>query len=172
MKIMRISEKIGYIGKNNRQMQKMISLGEAYSLWTLTEVRYDSLITSKTLYELAKDADLKIIIEKGIDILQSQEDTLEKLMKEFVIPMPDKPPEHANISVDMNSVTDKFIFREIYNGMSNTIFKHISNYQRAHGSFLRETFRKFLNQEMDLYDEFYEYGKLKGYLHEPPTFRI
>lgn len=172
MKIMRLSEKIGYIGKNNRQMQKMISLGEAYSLWTLTEVRYDSLITSKTLYELAKDADLKIIIEKGIDILQSQEDTLEKLMKEFVIPMPDKPPEHANISVDINSVTDKFIFREIYNGMSNTMFKHISNYQRAHGSFLRETFRKFLNQEMDLYDEFYEYGKLKGYLHEPPTFRI
>lgn len=172
MKLMRISEKIGYIGKNNRQKQKMVSLGEAYSLWTLTEYRYDSLITSKTLYELTKDADLRIIIKKGIDVLQSQEDTLEKLMKEFLIPMPDKPPEHANISIDINTVTDKYIFREIYNGMSNTMFKHLSNYQRAHGSYLRETFRSFLNQEMDLYDEFYEYGKLKAYLHDPPTFRI
>jgi len=172
MKIMRISEKIGYIGKNARQKQKMLSMGEAYSLWTLLEFRYDSLITSKTLYELAKDADLKIIIEKGIEVLQSQEDTLEKLMKEFLVPMPDKPPEYANIAADINTISDKFIFREIYNGMSNMMFKHISNYQRAHGSYLREIFRKFLNQEMDLYDEFYEYGKLKGYLHEPPSFRI
>lgn len=172
MRLMRISEKIGYISKNNRQKQMMISLGEAYSLWALTELRYDSLITTKTLYELTKDVDLKTIIKRGIDVLQSQENTLEKLMKEFLIPMPNKPPEYANICIDVNTVTDKFIFREIYNGMSNTMFKHISSYQRAHSSNLREVFRKFLNMEMDLYDEFYEYGKLKGYLHEQPLFRI
>jgi len=172
MKIMRLSEKIGYIGKSNRQKQKMITLGEAYSLWSLTGFRYDALITSKTLYQLTKDTDLKMIIERGINVLQAQEDILEKLMKEFLIPMPDKPPEYANIAVDINTVTDKYIFREIYTGMSNTMFKHISNYQRAHGSYLRETFRKFLIQEMDLYDEFYEYGKLKGYLYQEPTFRI
>ena len=172
MKIMRLSEKLGYAGKSNRQKQKMITLGEAYSLWSLTGYRYDALITSKTLYQLTKDTDLRIIVKRGINVLQSQEDTLEKLMKEFLIPMPDKPPEYANIAVDNNTVTDKYIFREIYSGMSNTMFKHISNYQRAHGSYLREVFRRFLMQEMDLYDEFYEYGKLKGYLYEEPTFRI
>jgi protein subunit release factor A len=172
MKIMRISEKIGYIGKNNRQKQKMLTLGEAYSLCSLMEFRYDALITTKTLYEFSKDMDLKIIIERGINVLEAQESTLEKLMKEFLIPMPDKPPKYANISVDVGTITDKFIFRDIYNGLSNTMFKHISNYQRAHGSYLREVFRKFLIQEMDLYDEFYEYGKLKSYLHEQPAFRL
>jgi protein subunit release factor A len=117
---MRISEKIGYIGKNNRQKQKMLTLGEAYSLCSLMEFRYDALITTKTLYEFSKDMDLKIIIERGINVLEAQESTLEKLMKEFLIPMPDKPPKYANISVDVGTITDKFIFRDIYNGLSRT----------------------------------------------------
>lgn len=57
-----------------------------------------------------------------------------------------------------------------HNGISNMMFKHISNYQRAIRSSFRETFRKFLNQEMDLYDQFYEYGKLKTYLLETPLY--
>ncbi|WP_366924651.1 DUF3231 family protein [Metallumcola ferriviriculae] len=171
MKIMKFSERIGYIGKGSREKQEMISLGEAYSLWTTLEMRYDALITSKTLFELAKDEDLKKIIKDGIKVLSSQKETLEKLMREFRIPMPSKPPEEANIVIDINTVTDKYIYREIYNGMANFMFKHVSNYQRANGSYLREDFRRFLIQEMDLYDSFFEYGKLKAYLHEEPTFR-
>lgn len=86
--------------------------------------------------------------------------------------MPSKPPEEANIAVDPNTITDRYIYREIYNGVANFMFKHITNFQRAHGSYMREVFRKFLIQEMDLYDCFYEYGKLKAYSHEEPSFRL
>lgn len=171
MKIMRLSEKIGYLSKSTRKKGRMIVIGEAYSLWTLLTQRYDALITSKTLYEFAKDSDLKKIVKDGIEVLESQKNTLEKLMQEFNVPMPAKPPEHANFMVDINTISDKFIYREIYDGMANAMFKHISCFQRANSSYLREVFRKFLTQEMDLYDSFYEYGKLKAYIHESPSFR-
>ena len=168
---MRIAEKIGYLGKTPREKQSMISLGEAYSLWNTLEKRYDKLMSTQVLFEFIKDYDLKKIVGDGIEVLKVQITGLERLMKEFCIPMPGRPPEEANFIVDINTVTDQFIFREIYNGMEDFMFKHISNFQRAHGSYLRETFRNFLNQEMDLYDAFYEYGKLKGFLQEPPSFR-
>lgn len=171
MKIMRFTEKIGYLGKTPREKQTMIGVGEAYSLWNTLEKRYDKLTATQVLIEFAKDYDLKKIIQDGIEVIKDQIIALEKLTKEFCVPMPSRPPEGANFVIDINTITDQYIYREIYNGMGNFMFQHISNFQRAHGSYLRETFRKFLIQEMDLYDAFYEYGKLKGYLHEPPSFR-
>lgn len=171
MKIMRIAEKISRLGKKTKEKQKYISVGEAYSLWTSLEIRYDTLITTKTLLRFVKDRDLRIIIEKGIETLEFQVKSIEELVKEHAIPMPNRPPADCNITVDKDAVTDQFIYREIYNGMSNMMFKHLSNYQRANSSILREAFRKYLNQEMDLYDQFYEYGKLKAYLVETPSFK-
>lgn len=170
MKIMSILEKAGF-SADSEENQTLISIGEAYSLWTSLVSRYDSLISTKTLLEFVKDDDLKMIIRKGIEVIESQKIELEKMTRKFSIPMPSRPPEDCTVPVDINTVTDQFIYREIYNGMSNEMFKHISNYQRAHGSYLREIFRKFLNEEMDLYDKFYEYGKLKTYLIETPSFR-
>jgi len=172
LKIMRFSEKIGYLRKTSKVKQTMIGLGEAYSLWNTLEKRYDILISTQVLHEFTKDYDLKRIIGDGIEVIKYQITVLEKLMREFRIPMPNRPPQEANIVIDINTVTDQYIYREVYNGMSDFMFKHISNFQRAHGSYLRERFRKFLIQEMDLYDAFYEYGKSKGYLHEPPSFRV
>ncbi|EHQ88960.1 DUF3231 family protein [Desulfosporosinus youngiae] len=171
MKIMRLAEKIGYLGKTSEAKRRMISLGEGYSLWHAMVLRYDSLIETKTLLEFVKDTDLKMIIRKGIKVMEEQKETLEQLAKEFSVPMPQRPPEEPNSVIDLNTMSDRFVFRKIYEGMSNTMFKHITNYQRAHGSYLREIFRTFLDEELDMYDKYYEYGKLKSYLHEPPTFR-
>lgn len=171
MKIMRVVEKLGSWGKTPNEKMTLIGLGEAYSLWSVLEKRYDKLITTQILIAHINDYDLKLIVEHGIKILHGQIISLEKLVKEFRIPMPSRPPEDAIFNVDLNAITDRQIYREIYNGMGDFMFKHLSNFQRSRSSYLRESFRKFLNEEMDLYDAFYEYGKLKGYLNEPPSFR-
>lgn len=72
MKIARFTERISYQGKSPQEKQQMISLGEAYSLWTTLEMRYDALMTSKLLLQMAKDEDLKKIIKHGIEVLNSQ----------------------------------------------------------------------------------------------------
>lgn len=171
MKVMRLAEKISQLSKKTSDKQKLLSLGEAYTLWTSLVIRYDTLITTKIYLSFVKDRDLRVIIEKGVETLQYQLESLERWVKEYGIPMPSRPPADCNTAVDKNMITDQIIFREIHNGMSNMMFKHISNYQRANSSLLRESFRKYLNQEMDLYDQFYEYGKLKGFLLEPPSYK-
>ena len=172
MKVMRLAAQISRIASRAPKKQTLISIGEAYSLWTSLVVRYDTMITTKTFLQFVKDRDLRFIVGKGIETLEYQTDKLEELLKEYGIPMPNRPPADCNVTVDSNTVTDQFIYREIHNGLSNMMFKHLSNYQRATSSSLRELFRKFLNQEMDLYDQFYEYGKLKSYLLETPSFRV
>ncbi len=172
MKISSLSEKLGYLGKDNKQKQTMITLGEAYSIWKMLVIRYDALFTTKMLLDFTKDGDLKKIITDGIEVLETQKNILENLTKDFSIPMPNRPAEDSNVTADINTLTDRFIYREIFDSLSNTMFKHMSNFQRANSSYLKQIFRNFLNQEMDLYDAFFEYGKLKAYLNEPPSFRI
>lgn len=172
MKIMRLSERIGYIGKSKREKQQMISIAEAYSLWKGLVFRYDSVGITRINYEFVKDADLKLIVKDGIQVLEEQIVFLENMMREFLVPMPSKPPAYANICADINALTDRVIFRDIFNGMQNAMFEHISSFQRSRSSIFREVFRKFLIQEMELYDRYYEYGKLKAYLNETPSFRI
>ncbi len=169
MKIMKLAEKIGQLGKTTEEKQKYITMGEGYSLWTTLVSRYDCAITTKTLLNFVKDEDLRFIVKKGLRVLESQVEVLEDLCREFGVPMPSRPPQDCTVVVDNNILTDEFIFREIYNGMSNMMFKHLSNYQRAHNSSFRETFKKNLDEELDLYDNFYEYGRLKTYLMEPPS---
>ncbi len=171
MKIAGLGEKIGYLGKSKKQKQTMITLGEAYSIWKLLVMRYDALFTSKMLLDFTKDQDLKKIVTDGIEVLETQKNVLEQLTKDFSIPMPNRPAEDSNVAIDINTLTDRYIYRHIFDSLANTSFKHMSNYQRANSAYLRETFRNFLNEELDLYDAFFEYGKLKGYLNDPPSFR-
>ncbi len=171
MKLMRLSERLGYRGKSSSEKGSMISIGESYAVWTALVWRYDAIADTMILLTFAKDEDLKIIIKDGLGVLEAHKEQLEKLTKEFGIPMPGRPPDEANVAIDINVVTDQFIFRQIYIGIADSLFKHLSYYQRSHGSYLREYFRKAFQEELQLYDEFYEYGKQKSYLHEPPSFR-
>ncbi len=172
MKFTRIGEKIGYLGKKPKEKAAMISIGEAYSIWTTLVYRYDALMTTKILGSFVKDEDLKRVVQRGLTILESQREQLEELAKEFNIPMPARPPESANVAADISTLTDELIYREIYSGLGDMMFKHVSSFQRAHGSRIRKVFRNFIETEMELYDSFYEYGKLKAYLNETPSFRL
>lgn len=171
MKIAELGEVITNIGKSTKDMQRNISAGEAYHIWNTLVSRYDALNITNIFAGFTKDNDLKMIINDGLHVLNYEVNVLEKLMKEYGIPMPEKPPEQANITQDVNAITDKTIFRDIFHGIRDILKLYIHYFGESPTSHVRETFRSFVRKEMDLFDRFYEYGKLKGYLHETPTFR-
>lgn len=171
MKIIEFTEKISKFGKSTRDKQNLISVGEAYHLWRTLINRYDALNITNILRDFTKDNDLKKVIDDGLKVLLDEIDDLEAYMKEFGIPMPSKPPEHANIAFDVNAITDQTIYREIQSGMQNALQLLMDHFSQAQSSTLRELFRKLIQREMELYDKYFEYGKLKGYLHETPIFR-
>jgi len=171
MKIASITEKLGSLGKSSKEKQKTISIAEADAIWGTLVDRYDAINLINTLLNAVKDEDLKMVIREGLGVLNYQVKILEALMKTYSIPMPSKPPEQANVIIDLNALTDRAIYRTIHNGMNKALHMHTNHYSISKDSSVREPFRKFLNVEMDLYDKYMEYGKQKGYLHEEPTFR-
>lgn len=171
MKIKEITEKLGNVGKNKKSTQSSISISEAHYLLITVISRYDAYHLTNILEPQVKDEELKRIVQKGLGLLEQQINTLEKLLNEFNIPMPDKPPENVNLSVPISTINDKTIFRLIHTGMKTSLMTYLNVFRQSPMSYIRESLRGLLNKEMEAYDMFYEYGKLKAYLHESPPFR-
>lgn len=172
MKITKIAEQIGVIGRKEHDREKLISICEAHVVNETLVAKYDALHLTNILLVFTKDDDLKIIIQDGIEALKKQIDVLEKLMDTFNIPLTNRPPDHINHSnIDINIFEDPVIYKIIHSGMQGDLMLLIDGYKHAISSIIREAFRNSLNIEMDLYDAFTDYGKAKGYLTPQPTFR-
>lgn len=172
MKINTISEKIGFMGKETKEKKTMITISEAYSIWNLLDKKYSALITTKILIDQIKDTELKKIVLDGLEILENHKKELEKLTKEFSITMPERPAEDSNTSINYETITDKFIYRLIIESISTSMFQELSAYQKSNSSMIRDVFMKHLLKEIELYDGFYEYGKMKAYLQDAPAYRL
>lgn len=160
------------MGKSPKERSEQISSGEAQFLWHLLVERYDILETTNLLKTLAKDEDLKMIISKGHKVLLKQINDIEKTMKNYGIPLPLKPPEDISTTNTCNEITDRYIFRRIFRGIQQFLFTHLNCFAKASSDQFREKFRKYLLEELDMFDKLYEYGKMKNYLVQPPTYKI
>ncbi|NLT95035.1 MAG: DUF3231 family protein [Clostridia bacterium] len=172
MKITKIAEQIGSITRKDQDREKLLTICEAHVIWETLIAKYDDLHLTNILLIFAKDEDFKIILQDGIEALKKQIDILEKLTDTYNIPLPKRPPDHVNHSnVDINIFEDTTIFRTIHCGMQGSLILLMDGFKHAVSATIREAFRKALNIEMDLYDAFTDYGKMKGFLVSGPTFR-
>jgi len=171
LKTTSIVERLGKLGKSTKEKQRLMSIADAYLIWTNLVAKYDALNFTSTSFTLTKDEDLKLVLTQGMSVLKRNIKILEGRMKELGIPLPDKPPEDVRITVDVNAITDRQIYKNIFGGIQGALSMLINAFSHATASRNREMFRQILAEEMDLYDQYREYGKVKGYLTEPPTFR-
>lgn len=148
---------------------KSLHHGEIFEIWAHLVSRYDVLKKTQILYSYAEDADFKTVINEGIDILQGQIDQLENICKEYSVPLPDRPPADVTSSSNNNPLwSDKMIYREILNGMGQFLDTHIRTFRFLWADDLRPIIVEFIKKELDLYDDWMKYGKLKGWLNMPP----
>ncbi|KJS21371.1 MAG: hypothetical protein VR72_10705 [Clostridiaceae bacterium BRH_c20a] len=172
MKITKIAEQIGNIGKRDDQKEKLITISEAHTIWETLTAKYDAMHLTNILLIFTKDDALKIIIKDGIEALKKQIVIMEKLMNNYNVPLTNRPPEKIHHSdIDINIMTDQVIYRTIHTGMQGNLMLIVDGFRHAISSIPREAFRNIMIIEMDLYDAFTEYGKLKGYLLSEPSFR-
>jgi hypothetical protein len=172
MKITKIAEQIGVLGKKDQDREKIITISEAHVIWETLVAKYDALHLTNILLIFAKDDDLKIIINDGIEALKKQINSLEKLMDTYNIPLTNKPPDHINHSnIDINVFDDRTIYKTIHSGMQSDLMLIMDGFRHSISANVREIFRRAINIEMDLYDAFTDYGKFKGYLSTEPSFR-
>ncbi len=171
MKIIEQIEKIGDMGKSKHNKQDDLTVAEVFHLWNHLVMRYEILETTNILSNFAKDEDLKEILDKGINILNEQINRLENVMKEFGIPFPERGAKELDSTINLDIINDKFIYKHIRGGIRTMIPSHVSGFLHSQSSKIRDIFKEFLVKELDVFDKFTEYGKLKSYTPQAPVYK-
>lgn len=148
--------------------------GEAYHLWDHLTFRYDNIETTQRFYGVTHDGDFKLMIKKGLqDVLKEQATLLEKECLYFGLPLP-KGPTNVVISVENTEfMDDDHIYRLIFSGMQGaTVFHAQAVKQSVTNDRVRKIFKQLLIEEIDIVDKFIILGKMKGWLHVPPQYKL
>lgn len=171
MTITSFVQKMADFTKSAEEKQKIITVSEVWHLNNHLQMRYDVLETTHILKNYTASQDLVFILEQGVKVLQNQVEMLEALMGEYQIPLPLRPAFDSNSTANIEIVTDRYIFRRVFKGIQSFIPIHATAFTQSTDPRIREIFKSFLYQEIELYDKFMEYGKIKGFDYVPPRYR-
>ncbi|MBU7006799.1 DUF3231 family protein [Phosphitispora fastidiosa] len=171
MKIPSIYQQITDLTKSPEQKQQEINISEVWHLNSHLQMRYDVLETTNILKNCAQSPELRLILNSGIETLQNQIHKIEKIMGDYGIPFPARPPFDAKTIANVEMITDRYIFRRILRGIQDMIHVHAMAFTQSTMPVLREQFKIFLFQEIEIYDKLFQYGKIKEFLETPPHYK-
>jgi hypothetical protein len=165
-------EKITSLGKSRTDKQKLLNSIEVGMIWDVLAARYDTIETTRVLLSFAKDKDLKFILQQGEKFLSREARIMEELTIEFGIASPMRPSANPLSIHDTEVVTDRYIFRQVLNGIQSFLPVLTYAFTRSISARIRDIFASFIAEELKLYSEFMEYGTFKGWVNSPPAFRL
>ena len=159
-----------HLGRAETAKAPILDAGEAFLLWDHLVSRYDTIEQTQIYQNFAHDPDLKLILLKGLSAtLEKQVDRLEAEMNTFKMPLPSRPPKSVRIEANSGVLEDRFLFKEVFTGIQNFLDNHTRTVRSlVTNDPLRKMFINFAKEELDLFDMFVKYGKLKGWLQTPP----
>ncbi|GAB6100127.1 hypothetical protein JCM16358_20060 [Halanaerocella petrolearia] len=92
-------------------------------------------------------------------------------MKHYGVALPKKPPANSKTGLNIEIITDEYVFRQIFTGIQQFLTVHMQAFIQISSPKLREQFKNFLLDEIKVYDKFFEYGKFKEWVIGPPSYR-
>ena len=171
MELIELIQEILGTNKSPKDNQKEINAMEVGHLWNLLVARYDVLHTTQLLHGFTDDTDLKSILKRGLKMLEGQIKTNENLLEKYGIPLPQKPPVSSTPTENVEEITDQYIFRRLFRGIQGFIPILCKAFTDTANSEIRDYFQGILIKEIQTFDKLVEYGKLKGWLHRPPSYK-
>ena len=143
---------------------------EAFLLWDNLVSRYDIIHVTQLYLNAIHDVDFKLIMKKGLmAILEKQVNILEQKMDLYHLPLPDRPPKSVKFFLTGNVVNDEYVYHKLFKGIQNSIdglVKSVVSF--VYNDDLRRLFFEYLQKELEVYDDLCKYGKLKGWMRNPP----
>lgn len=157
------------------EVNEVISCSTAAHLWDHLTFRYDNIHQTKLLLSYVNDIMLRKIIERGLNKIVHQADTLEVECKRFGITMPKRPSEVIINFQTTNAflISDDHIYRTILCGLQGASILHADALKECTvNDRIRGIFKKFLLEEVGFYNNFVKLGKAKGWLNPVPLYRV
>lgn len=164
-------QKIANFGKSPKEKQKIINVIEVFYVWDILVTKLDILETIQLFENFIDDYDLKLINSKVKDGIITGITAMEKLMTEYALPFPERPPAGIKTTVNLEQVTDRYIYQSLYESIQAFFFILASGFMNSGTPEVRKAIKNHLHLTMELQEILVEYGKLKGFLNEPPLYR-
>jgi hypothetical protein len=160
------------IFKKSRGTQEQLDIQEAFNLWNALRVRYNSIETVQLYKNFTHDQDFNLLLSKFIITWNGQGKRYETLAEKLRVKVPKKPPRDFKSSFKLNEFTDDLIFRRIFNDMTAELYFLATAYRSSTtNDGVRQIIRQDLKSHLDDFELLYKYGKLKGYMDEPPAYK-
>lgn len=159
------------IGKSTREKQKNINVSEVFYAWDIMAAKLDIMETVQIIENFIDDIDLKFIAGQLADGLQSGLTDMERIMVNYGIPFPMRPPVSSNTTFVLEQFTDRDIYLSIFEAIQSFFPILGSGFMNSTNPQIRKSFKNHLLLTMELQELIVEYGKLKGFYNEPPVYR-
>ncbi len=163
-------ENISLMGLSVGEKQNLIGVNETWYTWDILVAKYDAIYTIDVLMNTTKDLDLELLCKKVLKLYVEVAKTLEGLMAEYAVALPERYPERVTIG-KTEIVTDKFIYLTMFDTVQSIIKLSATAFSQSMSPYIRKKHKKVLLTNVRIFEIIVEYGKLKNYLIMPPVYR-
>jgi hypothetical protein len=160
------------IFKQSRGLKQEIDIKEVYNVWNLLRARYLSADTIRLFKDLTHDRDFTILLGRLLGQWEKHIQDYETVVKKYQLKAPDRPPYDYKTSLKVNQMTDVYIFKRIYNDVVAQMYSLVTAYRTSTtNDGIREIIREDLEAHIKSFETIYKYGKLKGWMDDPPAYK-
>jgi hypothetical protein len=153
------------------QLEEQLSTSEAFHIWDHITMRYEQIELMGVFSNFAHDTEFKVILQHGLYIYNKQVNKLEQLALKLNIPLPNRPALPVLSPIDPETVTDKFMYRIILSWELSSLDTHVKAIiETIRNDSLRKLWSGLLNTELEYYDKYLKYGKMKGWTRVVPIY--
>jgi spore coat protein CotF len=151
-----------------------LDTGEAFHLWDHLTYRYDNIEKTEIFHDFAYDGDFKLLLKVGLQgVLKKQTSMLEKELEYFGIPIPKHPPNVITPPDNTEILKDEFMYKDLSTGMHGAAIMHAQALkQSTTNNRVQNIFHELLLAEISMLDKLIKFGKVKGWLHPTPQYRL
>ena len=152
-------------------IKEIITTVEAISLWDHLTLRYDNMRATDLYLSFAYDGDFKVTLKVGMQTLKRQANLLEKELEYFGIPLPKRSSLITANPSSTQLITDDHMYRTLLLGLRTVVMVHAQTLKECiFNDRVRGIFKQLLIDELNYIDNYYKFGKMKGWFHEIPMY--
>ena len=153
------------------QVKEQLSTSEAFHISNHITMRYEQIELIGIFYSFAHDTEFKLILKHGLNIYNKQVNNLEQLALKLNVPIPNRSALPVTSPIDPETVTDKFMYKIILSWELSSLDSHVrAIIETIRNDTLRKLWSGLLNTELEYYDKYLKYGKMKGWTRVVPIY--
>ena len=150
---------------------EQLSTSEAFNIWNHINMRYEQIELLGLFSNFAHDTEFKVILDHGLSIFNKQVNHLEQLALRLNVPLPNRPTLPVMSPIDPETIKDKFMYRTILGSELKSLDTHVrAIIETIRNDSMRRLWYEQLNAELEYYDKYLRYGKLKGWTSVVPIY--